>query len=76
MTLDFNRIPILTEEENDLAFKELLKMKNIWFSRTNWQAEEHISIEDYVHYYTVGATLYMDARDKGWKYYNLSLIHI
>ena len=75
MTLGFNRIPILTEEENELAFQEILGMKNIWFSRTNWHPAveiegENSGIEDYVHYYTVGATLYMDARDKGWKYYN------
>ena len=75
MTLGFNRIPILTEEENELAFQEILGMKNIWFSRTNWHPAVEIGgedsgIEDYVHYYTIGAALYMDARDKGWKYYN------
>ena len=75
MTLGFNRIPILTEEENELVFQEILGMKNIWFSRTNWHPAVEIGgedsgIEDYVHYYTVGAALYMDARDKGWKYYN------
>ena len=65
MTLGFNRIPILTEKENELAFQEILGMKNIWFSRTNWHPAveiggENRGIEDYVHYYTVGATLYMD----------------
>ena len=46
MTLGFNRIPILTEEENELVFQEILGMKNIWFSRTNWHPPVEIGGED------------------------------
>ena len=46
MTLGFNRIPILTEEENELVFQEILGMKNIWFSRTNWHPAVEIGGED------------------------------
>ena len=75
LLLGFNRIPVLTEEENERVFQELLGMRNIWLARTNWHPALEIAgpdsgIDDYVHYYTVGATLYMDARDKGWKFYH------
>jgi len=72
--LDFNRIQILTPEQNEKVFQELLGARNVWLRRNNWHPAIEIAgpdsgIEDYVHYSTVGATLYMDARDRGWKLY-------
>ena len=72
--LDFNRIQILTPEQNEKVFRELLGARNVWLRRNNWHPAIEIAgpdsgIENYVHYSTVGATLYMDARDKGWKLY-------
>ena len=74
--LDFNRIQVLTPEETGDVFNELISMRKLWLARTNWHPAFEITgsdndIESYVHYYTLGAALYMDARDKG-----LSLIHI
>ena len=73
--LDFNRIPILTTEECESVFVELLNMRKLWLQRHNWHPAFEIAgpdsgIENYMHYYTLGATLYMDARDSGWKFYN------
>jgi hypothetical protein len=72
--LDFNRIQILTPEQNEKVLQELLGARNVWLHRNNWHSAIEIAgpdsgIEDYVHYSTVGATLYMDARDRGWKLY-------
>ena len=49
-------------------------MRKLWLARTNWHPAFEITgsdndIESYVHYYTLGAALYMDARDKGWDFY-------
>ena len=73
--LDFNRIQILEPEDTERVFKELLGMRGIWYQRNNWHPAFEIAgpdsgIEKYMHYYTVGAALYMDARDAGWKYYD------
>ena len=72
--LDFNRVPVLDKEDTERVFQELLDMRNVWLARTNWHPALEISgadsgIEEYVHYYTVGATMYMDARDRGWELY-------
>lgn len=72
--LDFNRIQVLTPEETENVFNELISMRKLWLARTNWHpafeiAGEDNDIESYMHYYTLGATLYMDARDRGWKFY-------
>ena len=63
--LDFNRVPVLDKEDTERVFQELLDMRNVWLARTNWHPALEISgadsgIEEYVHYYTVGATMYMD----------------
>jgi len=73
--LNFNRIPILTPEESEKVFQELVSMRKLWIARTNWHPALEIAgpdsgIEKYVHYYTLGAALYMDARDRGWGFYN------
>ena len=73
--LDFNRIPILTTEECESVFKELLNMRKLWLQRHNWHPAFEIAgpdsgIEKYMHYYTLGAALYMDSRDSGWKFYD------
>ena len=73
--LDFNRIQILEPEDTERVFKQLLDMRGIWYQRNNWHPAFEIAgpdsgIEKYMHYHTVGAALYMDARDAGWKYYD------
>ena len=76
--LDFDRIKIIEPHETDSVFITLESMRKLWLQRTNWHPAleiggEDSGIEDYVHYYTLGSTLYMDARDRGWKFYkNLS----
>tara|TARA_A100000164_G_C21833467_1_gene736454 strand:+ start:72 stop:953 length:882 start_codon:yes stop_codon:yes gene_type:complete len=73
--LDFNRIELLKPDECESVFKELLNMRKLWMQRNNWHPAFEITgadndIESYMHYYTVGAALYMDARDAGWKFYD------
>ena len=76
--LDFDRIKIIEPHETDSVFITLESMRKLWLQRTNWHPAleiggEDSGIEGYVHYYTLGSTLYMDARDRGWKSYkNLS----
>ena len=76
--LDFDRIKIIEPHETDSVFITLESMRKLWLQRTNWHPAleiggEDSGIEGYVHYYTLGSTLYMDARDRGWKFYkNLS----
>ena len=72
--LDFDRIKIIEPHETESVFIALQNMRNIWLRRTNWHPALEIAgpdsnLEEYIHYYTVGATLYMDARDRGWKVY-------
>ena len=72
--LDFNRIKILEEDQNEKVFQELLAMRKLWLQRNNWHPKVEIEgpdeeIEKYIHYYTLGSTLYMDARDRGWDTY-------
>ena len=74
--LDFNRIPILSPTECESVFIELLNMRKLWLQRNNWHpafeitGEQDNDIESYMHYYTMGATLYMDSRDQGWNFYD------
>ena len=76
--LDFDRIKIIEPHETESVFITLESMRKLWLQRTNWHPAleiggEDSGIEGYVHYYTLGSTLYMDARDRGWKTYkNLS----
>ena len=76
--LDFDRIKIIEPHETESVFITLESMRKLWLQRTNWHPAleiggEDSGIEGYVHYYTLGSTLYMDARDRGWKSYkNLS----
>ena len=72
--LDFNRIQILTPKETEDVFNEIISMRKLWMDRPNWHPAFEITgsdndIESYMHYYTMGATLYMDARDRGWNFY-------
>ena len=72
--LDFNRIKILEHDDKERVFEELLDMRKLWLRRTNWHPKLEIEgpdeeIEKYIDYYTMGATLYMDARDRGWDTY-------
>ena len=76
--LDFDRIKIIENHETDSVFITLERMRKLWLQRTNWHPALEIAgpdsnLEQYIHYYTVGSTLYMDARDRGWNSYkNLS----
>ena len=76
--LDFDRIKIIEPHETDSVFITLESMRKLWLQRTNWHPALEIAgpdsnLEEYIHYYTLGSTLYMDARDRGWKSYkNLS----
>ena len=76
--LDFDRIKIIEPHETESVFITLESMRKLWLQRTNWHPALEIAgpdsnLEEYIHYYTLGATLYMDARDRGWKSYkNLS----
>ena len=72
--LDFDRVKILDPQETESVFIALQSMRNVWLQRTNWHPALEIAgpdsnLEKYIHYYTVGATLYMDARDRGWNFY-------
>ena len=72
--LDFDRVKILDPQETESVFIALQSMRNVWLQRTNWHPALEIAgpdsnLEKYIHYYTVGATLYMDARDRGWEFY-------
>ena len=72
--LDFDRVKILDPHETESVFIALQSMRNVWLQRTNWHPALEIAgpdsnLEKYIHYYTVGATLYMDARDRGWEFY-------
>ena len=56
--LDFNRIKILEEDQNEKVFQELLAMRKLWLQRNNWHPKVEIEgpdeeIEKYIHYYTV-----------------------
>ena len=76
--LDFDRIKIIEPHETESVFITLESMRKLWLQRTNWHPALEIAgpdsnLEEYIHYYTLGSTLYMDARDRGWKSYkNLS----
>ena len=76
--LDFDRIKVIEPHETDSVFITLESMRKLWLQRTNWHPALEIAgpdsnLEQYIHYYTVGSTLYMDARDRGWNSYkNLS----
>ena len=76
--LDFDRIKIIEPHETESVFITLESMRKLWLQRTNWHPALEIAgpdsnLEEYIHYYTLGATIYMDARDRGWKSYkNLS----
>ena len=72
--LDFDRIKIIEPHETESVFITLESMRKLWLQRTNWHPALEIAgpdsnLEEYIHYYTVGATLYMDARDRGWDTY-------
>ena len=63
--LDFDRVKILDPHETESVFIALQSMRNVWLQRTNWHPALEIAgpdsnLEKYIHYYTVGATLYMD----------------
>ena len=67
-------VEVLNEEEVRKVTEDVFGCRSIWKQRTNWHPRNDDGnniedIEDYVHYSTLGATLYMDASDNGWEYY-------
>ena len=44
--LDFNRIQVLTPEETENVFNELISMRKLWLARTNWHPAFEIAGED------------------------------
>lgn len=64
---------VLTSDEVDTIHADILSLKKIWRQRINWHPTNDAGgdedLENYIHYHTLGATLYMDASDYGWKHY-------
>ena len=44
--LDFNRIKILNENQNEKVFQELLAMRKLWLQRNNWHPKVEIDGPD------------------------------
>ena len=67
-------VEILNGDEVETVKKGVYDCVNLWKKRQNWHPGSDLfgtaeDIESYMHYSTLGATLYMDASDNGWSYY-------
>ena len=67
-------VKILTDDETKKVEQGVYDCVHLWKRRENWHPVNDIpqyneDIESYMHYSTLGATLYMDASDNGWSYY-------
>ena len=67
-------VEVLTEEEVKKVEEDVFACRPLWKKRSNWHPTNDIcseteDLESFMHYSTLGATLYMDASDNGWKYY-------
>ena len=67
-------VKILTDDETKKVEQGVYDCVHLWKRRENWHPVNDIpqyneDIESYMHYSTLGATLYMDASDVGWSYY-------
>ena len=67
-------VEVLTDDEVKKVERGVYDCVNLWHTRQNWHPNIDLfgtteNIERYMHYSTLGATLYMDASDNGWGYY-------
>ena len=67
-------VEILNDEEVKRVEQGVYDCVNLWKRRENWHPKNDLrngveDVEKYMHYATLGATLYMDASGKGWTYY-------
>ena len=67
-------VKILTDDETKKVEQGVYDCVHLWKRRENWHPVNDVpqyneDIESYMHYSTLGATLYMDASDNGWSYY-------
>jgi hypothetical protein len=71
--LNLGIVEVLTDDEVRKVTEDLYGTRSIWKQRTNWHPTNDIvnteDLESFMHYSTLGATLYMDASENGWEYY-------
>jgi len=72
--LNLGVVKILTDDETKKVEQGVYDCVHLWKGRENWHPVNDVpryneDIESYMHYSTLGATLYMDASDNGWSYY-------
>ena len=74
LLLNIGIVEILNDTEVKKVEQGVHDCVNLWQRRENWHPVNDVpryneDIESYMHYSTLGATLYMDASDRGWSYY-------
>ena len=74
LLLNLGVVKILTDDETKKVEQGVYDCVHLWKRRENWHPVNDVpqyneDIESYMHYSTLGATLYMDASDVGWSYY-------
>ena len=74
LLLNLGVVKILTDDETKKVEQGVYDCVHLWKGRENWHPVNDVpryneDIESYMHYSTLGATLYMDASDNGWSYY-------
>ena len=67
-------VEILNDHEIEKVKQGVYDCVHMWRGRENWHPVNDVpqyneDIESFMHYSTLGATLYMDASDMGWSYY-------
>ena len=74
LLLNIGIVEILNDTEVKKVEQSVFDCIHLWKRRENWHPVNDVpryneDIESYMHYSTLGATLYMDASDRGWSYY-------
>ena len=74
LLLNLGVVKILTDDETKKVKNGVYDCVHLWKGRENWHPVNDVpryneDIESYMHYSTLGATLYMDASDNVWSYY-------
>ena len=74
LLLNLGVVKILTDDETKKVEQGVYDCVHLWKRRENWHPVNDVTqynedIESYMHYSTLGATLYMEASDVGWSYY-------
>ena len=67
-------VEVLNDDEVKKVEQGVYDCVHLWKPRVNWHPVNDVpdyneDIETFMHYSTLGATLYMDASDMGWEYY-------